>query len=403
MKEIKRGIQLLKSEGVKGLTKAVIKYCFGIVSIIFYFVSQFVSYFIPRSNNVWVFVSTDSDGVEFSDNTKYLFLHISNEQPNDKAIWITNSNQIQSKLRKSNYNSCMIYSIRSIYYLLKARHIVTANDIDIKTFGFVGGANIIQLWHGIQLKSVKSSYEGRTLPWEIKNRLLKYDYLVTTSQREANLLLSKMNVENMIISGHSRNDVFFKDIPGSNIGVPDDLLNWINKIEDSERVIGYFPTFRENQPIIDPFDEVALNNFLQRHNSYLLVKPHRYMDIDLEGAETIKITSPKADVYPIFSHIDVMVTDYSSIFYDYLFLDQPVVFYPYDYESYEEERGFSLNYKEHVPGPQAHSFTELLNILEASLEEDTYKQERKKIRENSFAIEKETVSECIYSKIKEER
>jgi CDP-glycerol glycerophosphotransferase (TagB/SpsB family) len=73
--------------------------------------------------------------------------------------------------------------------------------------------------------------------------------------------------------------------------------------------------------------------------------------------------------------LDALITDYSSIYFDYLLLDRPVLFFPYDLERYrEDERGFYFEYEEVTPGPKARTFDELVSRICELL--DGYERER---------------------------
>jgi CDP-glycerol glycerophosphotransferase (TagB/SpsB family) len=73
------------------------------------------------------------------------------------------------------------------------------------------------------------------------------------------------------------------------------------------------------------------------------------------------------DIYPLLPHIDCMITDYSSIFFDFLLLDRPLLFFPYDYNKFIENKGrITFNYFDQIPGPKIYSgsaFQEYIKLL----------------------------------------
>ncbi|MGL5126224.1 MAG: CDP-glycerol glycerophosphotransferase family protein, partial [Fusobacteriaceae bacterium] len=86
------------------------------------------------------------------------------------------------------------------------------------------------------------------------------------------------------------------------------------------------------------------------------------------------------DIQELYMASDILITDYSSVFFDYALLKKPIIFYPYDYEHYKnKERGFYFEYDKIVPGPIAHNQKELLKLL-LKLEED------KKVYENKINV-----------------
>jgi hypothetical protein len=101
-------------------------------------------------------------------------------------------------------------------------------------------------------------------------------------------------------------------------------------------------------------------------------------------------------VYPFLPHADALVTDYSSVLFEYLLLDRPIVFYPYDLDRYRRSRDFYYDYEKVTPGPRAADFEELLAALERTVgvgngavrddepPADEYADDRTAVRERFF-------------------
>jgi CDP-glycerol glycerophosphotransferase (TagB/SpsB family) len=88
-----------------------------------------------------------------------------------------------------------------------------------------------------------------------------------------------------------------------------------------------------------------------------------------------------ADTTELLHFVDILVTDYSSIYHDFLLLDRPILFVPYDYQAFEKARGFSYDYYEYLPGPELMSFADFQSEL-SDIEEgvDRYRAERRRLR-----------------------
>jgi CDP-glycerol glycerophosphotransferase len=90
------------------------------------------------------------------------------------------------------------------------------------------------------------------------------------------------------------------------------------------------------------------------------------------------------DIYPALSLFDVLITDYSSIYFDYLLLNRPIIFFPYDYESYiAKDKELLFDYLQITPGPVCKSQDE---VEKALLEIDTYE----------FAKKRKEISELVF-------
>ena len=204
----------------------------------------------------------------------------------------------------------------------------------------------------------------------------------------------------MYYTGYPRNDLFFREIHDAEIGVNPVAQEILERIPPEETVIGYFPTWRENEDV-DPIEADIFNTYLEEHDAHCIIKPHRYTDpfVDDTEFERIHVHPPTGDIYPIFEDIDILITDYSSIYFDYMLLDRPVAFYPYDYEDYIKNRGLNLDYDSMTPGPKPHEFNKLLDDLSDLISDDPYHQERQNILNDVFVdYEGEAVSN-IYDNI----
>lgn len=91
----------------------------------------------------------------------------------------------------------------------------------------------------------------------------------------------------------------------------------------------------------------------------------------------------------VLAMFDLLITDYSSIYIDYLLLERPILFLPYDREAYLKTRGFNFDYDEVTPGPKPKSYAEFLNSIEGLLyNEMNYVENRKKIERKFNKIQK---------------
>ncbi|MEM4782150.1 MAG: CDP-glycerol glycerophosphotransferase family protein, partial [Halalkalicoccus sp.] len=119
----------------------------------------------------------------------------------------------------------------------------------------------------------------------------------------------------------------------------------------------------------------------------MVVKFHPFSDpgFDPEQFERIHLLPAGSDVYPLLRETDALVTDYSSVYFDFLLLDRPVAFYAYDRERYEKRPGFYVEYDEVTPGPVAETFDELLGALDLVLDSpEAHAAERERVRAMAF-------------------
>lgn len=170
--------------------------------------------------------------------------------------------------------------------------------------------------------------------------------------------------------GYARCDVLLKEKPDRY----DMILSDRELYEKAKNrfTVMYLPTFR-NAGIDIPVDFERLDAFLGRHGMYMIVKLHYYVYENIVkgfsegtlGCENIDFVTKNIDVYPLLRHCDILVTDYSSVAYDFLLLDREIVFFVFDYEEYVEFYGeFLFLFERFTPGVKVKSEGRLIQALE---------------------------------------
>lgn len=202
---------------------------------------------------------------------------------------------------------------------------------------------------------------------------------------------------------------FFKQINGSDINTDSVIFDKVknSQIIKKTKNILYAPTFRDidrNTILNAKFDLQRLNNFLKKFSAIFLIKFHPIIKLEknLQKYSNIFFVSPNTDIYPLLKYVDILVTDYSSIYFDFLLLDKPIIFFPYDFEKYiSKDRELYFNYNDFTPGMKANNFKELLKKIELTLtnKNDEYKEFRKRIKNLVFKYEDGNSSERLLKKL----
>lgn len=346
-----------------------------------------ISGLIPRNPKIWVF-GAQKDA--FNDNTKYLFISLLEERPDIKAIWITSNREIIKKIRNNNGLAYSRWSLNGIVYTMLAKYwfvTTTVAEIDYYTSK---GATVINLWHGIPIKKIYfdtdnvedfNRYHNPSFlqKWIQEPSVFRLaDYMVSTSNQVSdNVFCSalKVKLQNCLNFGQARTDIFFFDAQKYSKWVtkwePDSFISIIDRAKKCNYVWIYMPTWRESNPSF--LDDMALNydkidKALSAKGELLIMKLHPYTPIDflnkLKGYSNIVVVESSQDIYPLLKFTDALITDYSSIFIDYLLLNKRIVFYCFDLEEYMlSSRGFYYDYSEVTPGIKIKSTEDLQNLL----------------------------------------
>lgn len=382
-------------------------YLYSISALFLNFLIALLVIIIPKRNDIWILGGWF--GERFADNSKYLFLYVANEVPGIKPVWITRNKEIMQNLRKAGYKCFLANSISGFYYSLRAKYHIIDQSVkkDINSFASPGSV-CVHLWHGIPVKKIGFFAFPKKETKNIKSFLFEkikktfptvfswsYPYRIATSDFSGRLLKKAFGIEEkkMIISGYPRTDTFFTDKYESflNDKYLEEIIGEIKqRKKQKEMIFAYFPTFRDlntdlflgtqkNEEIVE-FDA-----FLGEYNVKMITKFHYasvIRDIEFDKLKNIVILDSKIDLYPLLKHIDCLITDYSSVYFDFLLLNRPIIFYPYDLEYYEnDDRGFILDYTKYTPGRKVYNLEELKKaIIDIKDGVDSYNEERERIK-----------------------
>lgn len=376
-----------------------------------------ISFLIPKQNNLWVFGAHHN---RFSENSKNLFLYTSSECKNIKSVWITGDRELVKNLQRNGLISYSRWSFRGLYTCLRAKNYfynVYSDDINFYTSA---NSTLINLWHGIPLKTIEFDIHRGPLQ-KMFNSNLSYiymffkpyifknpSYVLSTSSNISKILASafRVNESQCLELGYPRTDVFYTPQDNHSDIFIDALYETIQNIKSTNQVIIYMPTWRSNNTNLLkkalPNLEL-LNNTLLLNKQTLLVKLHPNDFTEENNFSNILFINPKSDIYPLLSLSDYLITDYSSIYFDYLLLDKEIIFYPFDLEYYfNEDREFYFDYNDVTPGVKINDFEALLEQLN-SLQSLDYSQVRTQIRDRFWhhqdAAASQRISEYFIKKI----
>jgi len=232
----------------------------------------------------------------------------------------------------------------------------------------------VQMWHGIPLKRLN------------KLTTVSYDYLISTSDFVNETSLSKViNAKEYKDFGYPRNDLFLKESHDEY-----DLLFCDRAIYEfaknhygsEHKILLYMPTHRESSKASKiPLDFEKLSAHLKSINATMIIKLHHFAHTQFKerNYSNILFHASHGDVYPLLRYTDTLITDYSSVYFDFLLLNRPIIFFDYDKEEYETNmQGFLYKYEEFTPGVHIASQAELHEALKQMLTyyEDEFREQR---------------------------
>ena len=336
--------------------------------------------FLKTRKDVWLIGMVDGGGSAFPANCWYLLKYLKTSHPEIKPIVIYVSDSIKEKCDELGVECAEANSIAALRAALIAGAYFITTDLhhDIPNYNPFKGLKI-HLWHGVPLKKIYYSSEKLIrinrqyrLRYFIKKILFgffppeKYDAIVYTSENFKEIMGSAFKNRNLILTGQPRDDVFYQDVDRVQV------LKFleIDSTDTKIKIISYLPTFRDSDSRDNEYyllQQCKLADaYLEENNIYIVQKNHssKLTKSFREGRRIY--LSEGIDTQTLLKVSDILITDYSSVFIDFLHLKRPIIFYPYDLEEYQsKDRELYFNYFDEVitPGPKVRNESELFEVI----------------------------------------
>ena len=333
----------------------------------------------------WVFIAKSFIG----GNTKALYLHM--VEQGTPTLLLTDHREQARELREHRLPVGYLLGWRAVWAIATARGIITDQGNYTQVDALLSPRQkTLQMWHGIPLKRM--------------NRLsgITYDYMPSPSDYVNRTSLSQVvPARHYLGCGYPRNDLLLREHSERDLVLTDRGLYQKARatFSTASRVFVYMPTHREAatgigapaRPLL-PLDFSALDSVLAEMDALLIVKLHAFVRQFYEGfrpesgGSRILFHSSEGDIYPILRYTDALITDYSSVYFDFLLLDRPIVFFDYDYAEYSGNMGgFVYDYAENAPGPHVADQTALTHALRDLCQGvDGYGEQRRAVRARFF-------------------
>lgn len=335
--------------------------------------------------HIWLFSSTDNSHYNY--NSRYLFEYVKENLPEITPLFVINDPELRNSLSSKYGKQYFIEteSIQGIRQALSAGVWFTSAGLPAYGTGLHKKRLIINLWHGVPLKKIALLDPNLKKAARIYFKKIfseNYTCILTTSHELIPLMARSFAVseDKIKVWGQPRNDGLFQKNDCREI-----LGQLFPDLPEYTKTVLYAPTFRDYGQVqlfpFKDFDQKQLESFLDEKNMLLFIRTHvaeqgsaapylgkRIRFLGNEQAE---------DVTGILNIFDCLITDYSSIYIDYLLTDKPMIFLPYDRQQYLDGRGMNFDYDDVTPGPKPETFNDFLDAL--SPKEDFWKSERTRV------------------------
>jgi CDP-glycerol glycerophosphotransferase len=344
-------------------------------------------------------------GRGYSCNPKAIYETMVNDErfKDYKFVWAFNDG---SKTKVAGANNVNYGSLKYLYYLSIAKYWIF--NAKMPSYYIKKKDQVyLQTWHGTPLKKLgrdiavgedakfyRSEMSKAEMVRTYERDSARYDYFISPNKFSTEAFKSAFSVNKDVIieTGYPRNDIL--------TNASSEYIQNVKKhlgIPDNKKVILYAPTWRDNLYDIDGYLFELKVDFSKWQrvlgdNYFIIYKPHYliYNTSNLKDYENFILDASKFDeINDLYLISDILVTDYSSVFFDYGILKRPVLFYMYDLEEYRDNlRGFYLDIYKDLPGPIIEKEDELLdNIINIDVVAKKFKAQTEKFYNEFCSLE----------------
>ncbi|TGD22748.1 hypothetical protein EGT49_08180 [Companilactobacillus suantsaicola] len=319
---------------------------------------------IPK-NNHQILIYSD---LGFRDNVKYLYDYLISEKYNDYYKIICSVKGHEKFVASAPKNVKFVNPFEGIKYYFQSGHVFYCfGKLPIR----IGKKqNVIQMWHGTSFKGFATNMTNTSSKAD-----QFYSYVYSSSDYFQPIVKKKFNCsdEKIIVCGHPRTDVFYQKNPKYDLGEFKKIIMWMPTFRKS-KFLGQNDGFQQNVvPFLKDDELKRFDKYLSDIDVKVIVKLHPMQDIKRINTSSFHnlilmtndyFESKGYDLYRFLKCTDALITDYSSVFYDYLLLNRPIGFTEDDVDEYKNSRGFAVDPEKFRPGMKIKSINDLKKFIE---------------------------------------
>lgn len=329
---------------------------------------------LPVKKKLIVFESYS--GKQYSCNPRAMYDYILQNNLDFQMVWSVNKNHIE-QFDKGSIPYVKRFSLRWFILLARAQYWVTNSRMPI-WLPKPKHTTYVQTWHGTPLKKLAGDMKEVHMPGTTTDKYKdnfhreaqNWDYLLSPNGYSTEIFKRAFQFQkNVVEAGYPRNDFIYIN---NNLKAIDALKKQ-HGLPIDKKIILYAPTWRDDQFYNKGRYKLDLQldlQLLQKRldSDYIILLRMHYL-----VAEQFDLEPYKGFVYDFSKHVDInelyllsdlLITDYSSVFFDYANLKRPIIFYTYDIDSYRDKlRGFYFDLETEAPGPVVINTEEVLEEI----------------------------------------
>lgn len=358
---------------------------------------------------------------DFACNPHALYQYIKDYTTHETA-WIIKKDERYFELLKRNIR-CAVYDTMAGNQLISEADYVITNSYTFPKIAKRENQVFVNLWHGSGIKAHDFYHHDMNLKHaaNLQDFFNKIDLMCVHSLDDRFKLSAQLHYDlrKCFVTGQARLDCVKKSD-----GYAALIKLFGEKITQYKRFIFFAPSFRANSSShsgtifsdnifrLGDYDDDGIYRFLEEHDAALIYKLHPIEQTAFTGRNfnlnnrcyelTDELLFQKDIRYDeLLNVFDCMISDYSSIAFDYLLLNRPLIYLIPDYKEYTAERGFVFhNIDKFMPGDKVFDFKNMLKALETALcKPEKYQKERRFVLEQRFDFQDDQSSRRCYETI----
>lgn len=328
----------------------------------------------PMDEDLIVFES--GLGRQYGDSPRYIYEELLRQGDTRRKVWVYSG--------KHRFTDPLTTTVKRLspeyfWYLARAKYWVNNQSFPHYVKRRAKGI-FLQTWHGTPLKQMAldiREVHGRDEGYleRVTRATRQWSHLISPSGYTSEIMRSAYAFSGEAVElGYPRNDI----LTGSGVAEHEQRVREELAIPSGVKTVLYAPTFRDDAASTRGkfrFDlPMDLEEFDRRfgQDTVLMLRMHvlvsNAVSIPEHLSHRIMDVSSHPDIQELYLASDVLITDYSSVFFDYSLLRRPIIFYAYDLENYRDNlRGFYLDYESALPGPIVEEEGDLWDTLSAAL------------------------------------
>ena len=333
-------------------------------------ISRILCMVLKMKENRILFLSDVRDALD--GNLKFIYDMLEDEKC-EKVLSLKKDRKAKRKIKEK---------LKLVYYLATSKYVLL-DDYSrmISIMKVRKGQEVCQLWHGAgAFKKFGYSRQDKTKSWKDRiNGHRNYTKAMVSAEQIRWCYAEGfgMDIENVKATGMARTDIFFNQ---EYIRQKREELYQEYPYLKDKKVILFAPTYRgvslkhsyydyEELDVEKIYQEFANENYIflfkWHPGHYYQMQKQGIIPYDLEKYENFFYDfSDKRDINELLLITDVLITDYSSVIFDYALLNKPVVYFVYDYDVYQQDRGLYFELEDYIYGDIAKTSEELIDAIQ---------------------------------------